>query len=121
MRTLPLICLLALIAGCAGGEGPPPREEGTRLVIELWPRGDDGPVKRRVVTDVPAGINSGDFEPVPRGVACAEVYGGPAKTRVEGTLDGERIDATFSRTNACEMARWERVESLLGRAQRAGG
>ena len=116
MRPLLILCVLA-VAGC-GGEQPtaPQPPEGTRLTVEVRPRGEDGPVRRRVVTDVPRGITASDFEPVPPATACAEIYGGPATARVEGTLDGEPIDATFDRRNACEMARWDGVQALLGPA-----
>ena len=116
MRRLLVVCVLSL-GGCGGCEpAAPAPQDDTRLTVEVRPRGDDGPVRRRVVTDVPSGITARDFAPVPPATACAEVYGGPATARVEGTLDGKPIDATFDRRNACEMARWDGVEALLGPA-----
>jgi hypothetical protein len=116
MRRLLVVCVLAL-GGCGGNEQAAPQPQGdTRLTVEVRPRGDEGPVRRRVVTDVPKGITASDFAPVPPATACAEVYGGPATARVEGRLKGKRIDATFDRRNACEMARWDGVEALLGPA-----
>ncbi len=119
MRHVLLICVLAF-AACGGEEPAPAVKEGTRLVVEVRPRGEAGPVKRRVGRDPPAGITAADFGPVSADLACAEIYGGPAEAHVEGTLDGKRIDATFNRTNACEMERWDRVEALLGKAPRVG-
>ena len=120
MRRLLLSCVLVIALGGCGGDEPappqPPPQDGTRLTVEVRPRGEDGPVRRRVVTDVPEGITASDFEPVPPATACAEVYGGPATARVEGTLDGEPIDATFDRRNACEMERWDGVQAMLGPA-----
>lgn len=114
MRSLLVICCLALCA-CAeerpvAGEG-----DGTRLVVEVK-RSRDGPVERRVVDQLPAGVTPADFEPVAPGTACAAVYGGPETARVEGTLDGRPLQATFDRTNACEIARWDRAAALLGPA-----
>jgi hypothetical protein len=50
---------------------------------------------------------------VPADVACTEIYGGPATARVRGTLQGKPVDARFSRTNGCEIARWERNRALF--------
>ena len=119
MRKLILMCCLALPAcGAEEARAPAPASE-TRLVVEVRPRGE-GPVERRVVTELPPGITPGDFAPVPSGTACAEIYGGPATARVDGTLDGRPLHAAFDRTNACEMERWDRVEALLGPAPDRG-
>ena len=61
------------------------------------------------------GLTAQRLAPVPSGMACAEIYGGPATARVTGTLNGERVDARFSRVNSCEIARWDRNAALLGR------
>ena len=107
-----VICLLVL-GGCGDERSAGAGGGDTRLVVEVSARGGD-PVTRRVVRELPEGMTAADFEPVPRGTACAEVYGGPATARIDGTLDGRPLHATFDRTNACEMARWDRVEALLG-------
>jgi hypothetical protein len=116
MRALLVVCVLVM-AACGDDEPTPEPRDGsdTRLVVQVWPRGDSGPVERRVVTRLPRGIGTEQFEPVPRDAACAAIYGGPAVAEVSGTLEGRQIHARFNRTNACEIARWERVEALLGR------
>ena len=53
------------------------------------------------------------FEPTPGDVACTQQYGGPEIATVKGTFKGEQVDATFSRQNGCEIARWEDVKPLL--------
>ena len=53
------------------------------------------------------------FVPTPKNVACTEIYGGPQRARVVGVLDGKRVRATFSRTNGCEIARWQRISPWL--------
>ncbi|MHA7274312.1 SSI family serine proteinase inhibitor [Arthrobacter sp. TMT4-20] len=45
---------------------------------------------------------------------CTMQYGGPETAVVTGTLDGEQIDASFSRENGCEIDRWSMFEPLLG-------
>ncbi len=53
------------------------------------------------------------FAPVPKDVACSEIYGGPQVARVVGTFRGRRVWATFRRTDGCEIARWNRVRFLF--------
>lgn len=53
------------------------------------------------------------FAPVPKNIACTEIYGGPQKARVVGTVAGKRIWTTFTRTNGCEIERWSRVSPWL--------
>ncbi|MFI7483841.1 SSI family serine proteinase inhibitor [Kocuria sp. M1R5S2] len=47
-------------------------------------------------------------------LACTQQYGGPQTARVTGTVDGEPVDTGFSRTDGCEIARWDAAQSLLG-------
>ena len=53
------------------------------------------------------------FAPVPGNAVCTEIYGGPQKARVVGTLGGRRIWATFTRQNGCHIARWDRLSPWL--------
>ncbi|HVE99548.1 MAG TPA: SSI family serine proteinase inhibitor [Mycobacteriales bacterium] len=53
------------------------------------------------------------FGPVPRDVACTEIYGGPAVATITGTADGKAVDATYSRTNGCEISRWDALGPVL--------
>lgn len=53
------------------------------------------------------------FAPVPKNVACTEIYGGPQTARVTGTFRGEPVAAEFNRTNGCEIARWDAHAALL--------
>jgi len=41
------------------------------------------------------------------------MYGGPETASIKGTLNGEHVDAKFSRTDGCEIHRWETVQPLL--------
>jgi hypothetical protein len=126
----PLVLLLALIlaAGC-GEEEPAVAPTGTQLVVRLdrdGPRGPMAPEELRV--DCAAGdaspacraaerLEPRDFYPVPDNVACTDIFGGPETARITGTLRGERVSATFSRSNGCEIHRWDTVAPLLGQVR----
>lgn len=43
---------------------------------------------------------------------CTEQYGGPERASVSGTLDGTNIDVNFSRTDGCEIARWDAAQPV---------
>ena len=53
------------------------------------------------------------FAPLPRNIVCTEIYGGPQRARVVGTVNGRRIWATFARSNGCEIDRWQRISPWL--------
>ena len=41
------------------------------------------------------------------------IYGGPQKATVQGTLDGTAVEGTFTRSDGCEIARWNQVAFLF--------
>lgn len=53
------------------------------------------------------------FAPVPKNVVCTEIYGGPQKARVIGTIAGKRVWATLTRENGCQIDRWNRLSPWL--------
>jgi hypothetical protein len=53
------------------------------------------------------------FAPVPKNVACTEIYGGPQEALVVGSVQGRRVWARFARRNGCEIARWSRISPWL--------
>lgn len=53
------------------------------------------------------------FAPVPANAVCTEIYGGPERVRVRGTVKGKKVDATFTRSNGCEIDRYERAVALF--------
>ena len=53
------------------------------------------------------------FAPLPRDIVCTEIYGGPQVARVVGVVQGKRIWASFSRTNGCQISRWDRLSPWL--------
>ena len=64
-----------------------------------------------------AGISAADLQPNDDGMACTQQYGGPEEATIKGTIRGDKVDATFSRTDGCEIARWDRVQELLHHVQ----
>jgi hypothetical protein len=55
------------------------------------------------------------FGPVGGNSVCTMQYGGPATAHVTGTWAGRPVDATFDRSNGCEIGRWDRLVPLLPR------
>jgi hypothetical protein len=122
-------CLLALAAaGCGGGDDDSQEAAAPAvdLTVTLRPDGPDGEAQTRKIEcerigpDAStaacqglAGLTPKQLEPVPANVACTQIYGGPAVARVEGTLNGERVDARFELSNGCEIERWDRNRVLL--------
>jgi hypothetical protein len=56
---------------------------------------------------------AGLFAPTPRNMVCTQIYGGPQRARIVGTVYGKRIWATYSRANGCEISRWQRISPWL--------
>jgi Tol biopolymer transport system component len=53
------------------------------------------------------------FAPVPRNQACTQIYGGAQQAVVIGVYGGKPVRTTFTRTNGCQIARWNRVRFLF--------
>jgi hypothetical protein len=60
------------------------------------------------------------WAPVPKDMACTMIYGGPQTATVRGTWNGDTVDASFARTDGCEISRWDRVAPLLQPGTTAG-
>ena len=69
----------------------------------------DGPAVCEPVAALPPGAG----DPVPPSVACTEIFGGPERAQVEGTIEGRRIDAELTRANGCEIERFDPFVPLL--------
>jgi hypothetical protein len=124
-----LLACLTLVACGSGdedddGRTAAPGPEGASLTVTVQPKGADGPAKRTRIECERLGEGSEDctrlakltakrLAPVPPTTACAQIFGGPARARVVGELRGERIDTRFSRTDACEIKRWDDNAALL--------
>ncbi|MDI5967486.1 SSI family serine proteinase inhibitor [Streptantibioticus silvisoli] len=55
----------------------------------------------------------GPVGPTPKREMCSMVYGGPQTARITGTWHGRRVDQTYSRSNGCQTARWQRMAPVL--------
>ncbi len=85
----------------------------TTYTLTCEPVGGDHPDAEAACAAIAAG-GLAAFEPTPMDVACTEQWGGPQTASVTGTIGGEAVRAGFSRTNGCEISRWDAVEALFG-------
>jgi Subtilisin inhibitor-like len=107
----------------------------TSLNLTVWPNGMGEPGKRvytlrcnPVGGTVPKPAQScarlarlsRPFAPVPKGMACTTIYGGPQQAFVTGRLRGHPVRAGFNRANGCEIARWNRLHFLFPGAVPSG-
>jgi hypothetical protein len=116
--------------GALGGAGDSDSETATTvsatdLVITVWPRGDGGPSRTWSLTCDPVGgslprarnacarLTRKALQPLPRDSICTQVYGGPQKAEVVGRFERRSVNARFSRTNGCEIHRWNGVRYLF--------
>jgi hypothetical protein len=123
------LALVLVAASCGEGEdaGEPAAPE-TSIEVTLWPNGRDAGEESSVVLtcDPPGGTHPSPEEacaaldaeedalaPVPGDVACTQIFGGSQEARVAGVVRGRAIDARLSRSNGCEIDRWDRLAPLL--------
>ena len=131
---LVLVVCVATLAGCGGDDPGRPTQETrrTEVRITLDRDGNGGEEARSKLLTCPsadhmsacrrlAALPAAAFAPVSPDAVCTLVYGGPEVGRIRGRIEGRRVDATFTREDGCEIARYERVESLLRLAGRAPG
>jgi hypothetical protein len=50
---------------------------------------------------------------------CTQIYGGPQRGRISGTIGARKVDRRFKRTDGCGIGDWQYVVPLLPR-MRAG-
>jgi hypothetical protein len=123
VRGLVALGLCALLLAACGGddETAAPAAMVADLTVTLDPDGDGPEAPREATVRCERGdatpaceaATTADFEPPPDDVACTQQFGGPEVATVKGTLQGERVDATFSREDGCQIARWETAKPLI--------
>ena len=52
----------------------------------------------------------------PKEQVCIEIYGGPQRAIVRGTVAGRRIWVSLRRRDGCEIERWRKLSFLLPRS-----
>jgi len=141
-RAAVVAVLALLLAGFAGGCGDADdpaieRSAAPKGAVELTVLYDDGSGRKatgtltcRGATRSAAGALDGKTPPAKlcaqasaiadmltsdpeKGRVCTQIYGGPETARVTGTIDGEKVDRRFRRTNGCEIADYTRAAGLL--------
>ena len=129
MRQLALgVLLAAALAGCGSDEGTQaagPTGQLANLVVTVDDDGARGTQKPRELkldcakpTDsqacgAAAGVSAADLQEPRPDVACTQIYGGPEEATIKGKIRGEAVDASFKRTDGCQISRWDGVKALL--------
>ena len=125
-----IAAVVVLAAAACGGEADGDEPAGgfsADLRVLSEPAGPGGPEIDVTLTCGPPGGTHPDPEaacaalernvdalaPVGEGVVCTQEYGGSARAIVRGSAGGADVNAAFSRTNGCEIDRWDRLAPLL--------
>lgn len=130
MRILLVVLLLLALGACAqpsevdAGEGGEPTSDLT-ITVTSDPGAD--PVTWTLSCDPPGGTHPDpagacaaveaqrdSFAGVPADMMCTQVYGGPETATITGQWKGKQIDASFRRTDGCEIARWDTLAVVFG-------
>jgi len=127
---LALVAVVAVaITGIAGGGTATTSARTLSLTITHWddeqstaapdrwtlrcnPLGGTLPNRKRACAKL-SNLTLGAFAQVPRDAICTQIYGGPQKAVVKGTIGSQRIWASFRRRNGCEIERWARFSPWL--------
>ena len=89
--------------------------EMREMTLTCGPAGGDHPDPEAACAAL-AAVGAAAFAPPPKDQMCTEQWGGPQVAFVLGTVDGTPVRAQFSRTNGCEISRWDALAPLLGNA-----
>ena len=131
-----VLAAAALTAACASSseKGSSTAAPQTSLTVEV--RADENAAPQQATlkcdgTSVGTGFLAGDAarkacaavaapaaaaylrNPEPQGQVCTQIFSGPERAHVSGTLAGQTIDAQLGRSNGCETAGWELLKPLL--------
>jgi hypothetical protein len=124
MRWLPLALICVSLAACGDESTPAGSGDVTKLTLRVDGDGR-GPTKELTLEltcakpdeneacAAASKLSAADLAPTPADTACTQIYGGPETASIKGTLNGEPVDATFKRTDGCEIKRWDTVSPLL--------
>jgi hypothetical protein len=142
MTTTVLAAALLTLAGCGQGSAPGGTVTPTPSTTGGSGTGAaDGPADLTIVIDdgkgatttwhltcAPAGGNhptptkactalaehgSTALTAVPADRMCTQIFGGAQTAHISGTWQGKPVDARLSRTDGCQIARWDALVGLL--------
>jgi len=129
-RLAPVLLAAALLfAACGSDEPTTPAtgggsEELANFVVTVDADGESGAAAKELqvtcsaptdsdVCGAAAGVSAADLAAPKDDIACTQVFGGPETATIKGTLRGEPVDASFSRSDGCEIARWDKLKPLF--------
>ncbi|MGW7068108.1 SSI family serine proteinase inhibitor [Streptomyces sp. NPDC054855] len=85
-----------------------------KFELECHPAGGTHPQAQDACAKLDQGTWGTDtFAPTPADSNCTMQYGGPATAHITGTWNGRPVDATYNRSNGCEISRWNRLVPVL--------
>jgi len=85
--------------------------------LECHPTGGTHPNAEKACGKLDEGRWGTDtFAPTPADAICTMQYGGPATAHITGTWHGRPVDATYNRSNGCEISRWNKLVPVLPEA-----
>jgi hypothetical protein len=130
VRLLPAVLAAATLAACGADDEQPASAVPagtTQLSVEVKGAGPD-PVRieLRCGGGEPCDRSQLDalaqlVEPDDPARACTEIYGGPERAHLTGTLEGRAVDVGFSRSDGCAIADYEALFAALGRKPPVAG
>jgi hypothetical protein len=123
MKVAWFLVAVVLLAGCGSEGAGSSAEPRYDVTIVFWPGGADGESRQATLRCDPDGGTHSDpngacdtllenedaLEPVAGDVACTQIYGGDQLA----TITGAGVQASFSRANGCEIARWDALRPVL--------
>ncbi len=127
-RTVLVVLTLAVAAsGCGNGQVARGTGQATTVDVTYSAGGQTKKQTLDCATPTPndkpscallAELPSSAFELTADDAVCTMIFGGPELATIKGTVNGRKVDAKYSRSNGCEIARWNKVEPIF--AEMAG-
>lgn len=122
-RVLALLVATASLAACGTDEEEASRpSDPTRLTVEVT-RAKPDPVFLALKCGGAAPCDAAAIEKLRQALrdagdparACSLQYGGPERAHVTGTLQGEPVDVTLTRSNGCGIAGYDALFAAFDR------
>ncbi|HYH61686.1 MAG TPA: hypothetical protein VD766_07455 [Solirubrobacterales bacterium] len=123
------LAFLIPVTGCGDEDAPTSGDSlaggDVAITVTLDPDGADGPeaeMSQEVNCDdgsadaaclAVADLEASDFDPPSADQACTELFGGPDIATIQGEINGEEVDAELTRSNGCEIERFDGAVPLL--------